>query len=529
MGVKSMADSFHFLEEPLLQFGGSQVAEDPHDGLALFGPAETTSQLAANIVMGTEHGIALWSQWCEAMNSPAACVDATKHRAWPPYPGFETAFGARWPAPLKSYLVSAEALSSASRKAEKFERAFAVANLYLDAIDKLNRLDVKPALAICVVPDEVYENCRPNSNVAFSERSDTKRSIHEVKFLEVAARDQEVGQSRMFDDDPEVTKALDQVEDFTRSRSLSPDFRRQLKARMMELDIPVQIIKESTLQITPQVRNGEKGANPLSDRLWNFGTAVYYKCGAKPWKTPWAREGVCYVGLAYKQTDDKQDACCAAQMFLDSGDGVVFVGEFGPWYSRDKGEFHLPPEKAEALLRGTIKTYQALDGRPLKEIFLHARSGIDLKEYDGFKRACPPGVNLVAIRVRQDRNDLMLYRYDDHPDVAKRGQHPVQRGVFWQRTQRHGLLFTNGFKSRIGTYDGFEVPVPLAITVQHGEADLIQVARDILGLTKLNYNACQLGEGQSITVKYSERVGEILLANPGLAADKWKHNFKYYI
>ena len=36
--------------------------------------------------------------------------------------------------------------------------------------------------------------------------------------------------------------------------------------------------------------------------------------------------------------------------------------------------------------------------------------------------------------------------------------------------------------------------MPLSITVQHGDADLLQVAKDILGLTKLNYNACQLGE-----------------------------------
>jgi hypothetical protein len=74
--------------------------------------------------------------------------------------------------------------------------------------------------------------------------------------------------------------------------------------------------------------------------------------------------------------------------------------------------------------------------------------------------------------------------YDEHPDVAKRGQHPVQRGVFWQRTKRHGLLFTTGFKPRIATYDGWEIPAPLSITVQHGEADILQVARDILGLTK---------------------------------------------
>lgn len=524
-----MTDIFHFLGEPLLQFGNGQTAEDPHDGLALFGPAEARSQLPDNIVIGTDQGIALWQGWCAALNAPAACVDSTRHRAWPPFPGFDVAFGAKWPSPIRNYQVDADLLSRASLKADRFERSYAVTNLYMETLARLSRLDARPALAVCIVPNEVYKNCRPNSWVPVGDRSDTVRTKDEIKFLRRAIDDQKTGQSRMFDDeDTHFAAVFEQVDDFEKAHSFSSDFRRQLKGRMMAHELPIQIIKESTLDITPQVRNGEPGVNPLSDRLWNFGTAVFYKCGAKPWKTPWAREGVCYVGLAYKLAEDNRNACCAAQLFLDSGDGVVFVGEFGPWYSQERGEFHLPPNKAEALLRGTIETYKNQDGRPLTEIFLHARSGINPEEYQGFLRACPPGVNLVTIRVRQDRHGPRLYRYDEHPDIAKRGQYPIQRGIFWQRSARHGLLFTNGFKPRIATYDGFEVPVPLAITIQHGDGDLVQVAKDILGLTKLNYNSCQLGEGQPITVKYSDRVGEILLANPGLAPHEWKHNFKYY-
>ena len=59
-----------------------------------------------------------------------------------------------------------------------------------------------------------------------------------------------------------------------------------------------------------------------------------------------------------------------------------------PWYSAERHEFHLPPEKAKALLPGTIETYQEQDGRPLKEILLHARSGIGKEEYKGFLQAC---------------------------------------------------------------------------------------------------------------------------------------------
>ena len=67
------------------------------------------------------------------------------------------------------------------------------------------------------------------------------------------------------------------------------------------------------------------------------------------------------------------------------------------------------------------------------------------------------------------------------------------------------------YAPRLGTYDGWETPVPLRIDIQHGEASIEQVARDILGLTKLNYNACKLGESRPVTVGFSDAVGEILI------------------
>jgi hypothetical protein len=110
---------------------------------------------------------------------------------------------------------------------------------------------------------------------------------------------------------------------------------------------------------------------------------------------------------------------------------------------------------ARDLLRGTIETYKKQDGRQLTEIFLHARSRLDTEEFAGFAEACPSGVDLVGIRVRKDRFGPRLFRHDDHPDASRRGKHPVLRGTFWQRTERHGLLFTSGFKPRIATYEGY--------------------------------------------------------------------------
>jgi hypothetical protein len=436
----------------------------------------------------------------------------------------DAAFGVTCPPPARKYELDAAKLDICARKADKHERAYAVANMYLEEIRQTRKLDLRPKVAVCIVPDDVFENCRTQSTV--SDKSDAQKTASDRRFIRDAIKEQETGQTRLFEDDAQVADLRRDLEKY----GLSPDFRRQLKARVMELEIPVQIVRESTLDITNDVRQGNPGTNPLSDRLWNFATALYYKSGRKPWKTPWAREGVCYIGLAYRKPEnDSQSACCAAQMFLDSGDGMVFIGDSGAWYSEKRKQFHLTPEAAEKLLSGALETYKKLDGRPLREIFLHSRSGIDKDEYTGFARACPPGVKIVGIRVRQDRSGPRLFRYGEHRDFSRRGLHPVLRGTFWQRTEKYGLLFTTGFKPRLGTYDGWEVPVPLSVSIQQGEADLVQVATDILGLTKLNYNACRLGESQPITVKYSDSIGEILLANPKVPKERWLQNFRYYI
>ena len=110
----------------------------------------------------------------------------------------------------------------------------------------------------------------------------------------------------------------------------------------MQYGIPLQILRESTLRLTNDSPFGERSLTPLSDRMWNIGTTLYYKCGGKPWRLVTARDGVCYIGIAFRQADaeEKGDtACCAAQMFLNTGDGIVFLGEYGHGIHRKRNNF----------------------------------------------------------------------------------------------------------------------------------------------------------------------------------------------
>ena len=165
-----------------------------------------------------------------------------------------------------------------------------------------------------------------------------------------------------------------------------------------------------------------------------------------------------------------------------------------------------------------LKTYDELDGRSLSEVFLHSRSDISDEEFKGYRKGCPDAVKLVGVRVNSDRGGLKLFRTGTRPPI---------RGTFWRISHRVGYLWTSGFKPRWETYDGSEMPVPLRIEIQHGDADIEQVARDIFGMTKLNYNTCKLGDSEPVTVGFSDAVGEILVSNPTIK--KRDPRFKFYI
>lgn len=496
-------DTLVILNEPTLQFAGGHDATDPHDGLTLFGPYSLNQpshpQSPTYIVLGTHEGIVFFEKWASLMNKASFISQKEKHRLWPPYPGFEVAFGSKWnEKPAWSGIIDRKALIKASKKKDPHERCFAVVEMFMEHFNKLKKLDYQVGVAICVIPDEVWKNCRPQSQIA--EPSDNGISASTRRF-------RKAGQLEFFDDfNPE-------------QYHYAPDFRRQLKARTMQYDIALQIIRESTLVEEDEDPISGRVLTTLSDRMWNLGTALYYKSGGKSWRLNSAREGVCYIGIAFKLGEAKSDsACCAAQMFLDTGDGIVFLGDDKPIYSPFKRQFTLTSNASEKLLKGILDTYKTLDGRPLKEIFIHCRSEINEEQWEGYQKACPENVKLVGVRVRPQRDGPRLYRI---------GTRPVLRGTFWKLNEKSGYLYCSGFKSRIAAYDGWETPVPLKIDVQYGDATIELVAKDILGLTKLNYNACRLGESEPVTIKFSNAVGEILISNPTVTDHR--PNFKFYI
>ena len=174
-------------------------------------------------------------------------------------------------------------------------------------------------------------------------------------------------------------------------------------------------------------------------------------------------------------------ACCAAQMFLDSGDGMVFRGRVGPYYNPVTEEYHLTKESAKEMLAQVIDAYKKSNKRNFPtQLFIHGKTFFEDDEWNGFLEAAKEesdSIKLVGIRIGNEK-DFKLFRSS--------GDFPILRGSAFIKKDNEAFLWTKGFIPRIQSVLGLETPNALNVRIVRGEADVNDVCRDILSLTKLN-------------------------------------------
>jgi hypothetical protein len=503
------------LDEPMLTFAHSQSLADPRDGLTLFGPLDPSKVYGIRAgVVGTVRGREIFKGWLSTIHNPILSdLERPDDAIFRPFfPGFQSAFRIPWnTTPQAEVDIDAERLKEALRHKDRHQRVFATVNLYEQAIVKAQTEGDSNAVDLwfVVVPPAIKKFCSPKS----AADPDAQESADMFTAKEARA---ERKQPSLFGPAKKNISAFD----------YEPHFHNQLKARLLRKAPPLQIVQEDTL--APNSFLGPLGrplrrVDQASTIAWNLCTTAYYKATGRPWKLASVRDRVCYLGLVFKKEErsfDSRNACCAAQMFLDSGDGVVFKGAVGPWYSPDSG-FHLSKEGAKQVLERALDSYKTVrqkDGVP-KEIFIHGRTSLSNEEWAGFTEGAGRQTNVVYVKIHQ----VGL-------KVFGRRRYPLPRGMMRKLSDYAALLWTIGYVPRLQTYIGKEVPSPYLISIERGRAGILTVASDVLSLTKLNFNTCIFGDGRPVTLRFADEVGEILTAAPlDESEGKLPLHFRFYI
>jgi hypothetical protein len=481
---------------PSIEFGSPGIFKDPKIGLTEAGPfdlrfgATRKKEMRLGLV-GNADILKKAQQWIDRCCAPIPS-DVKDSTQYLDFPGFNAAFQTslmfdrQWQTEINNRILATVL------KKEPKPRFEAVLDMYADGVEKLaDNTNIRPDIVLCCLPDDVVQTCWSIS------KSLTSRQRRLIKMRQA---EREGGQLFLFQDIEETEEDL-----------LNRDFRRALKARTMKFRMPIQI---GTSNLFEDQDTNQDSAT----RAWNMSVGLYYKGGGIPWRFKTDGPETCFVGISFHHLRTPQQHLVyssLAQAFSSRGEGFALRGEAIPWDANQKRNVHLTAEQSLKLADQILQEYRdGIGGNP-QRVVLHKTSRFDDAEQEGFRHGFRdiPIVELINVMPTQFR--LLTY-----------GTYPPRRGTLCTVNKTATYLFTTGYMPEWRTYPGPHIPAPVKL-VSDDDVDMHQVASDILGLARMNWNTASMSSAHPVTLFFSRRVGGIMAE---VEPNRKPHpSFRYYM
>lgn len=448
------------LEEPELEFGGGNRHVDIRFGIRDYGPFDLQSSRAPKEVrlglIGTSETVEGTTRWLEKCSQGIAQKHTKQPNLFPAFPpvsstsSFCCAFVADASLTRTLTNTSLETVSNAATIADRVEKA---AELFIKEAGFLAE-NSNPNVIMCALPLELLE-------MLYEERkSPGRKDLHHL-----------------------------------------------LKARTMQWRIPIQLILPSTYDESKARKLKRTGIpRPLQDeatRAWNIFSALYYKAGGTPWRLvrDSSQLSACFVGISFFESLDRSRLTTSmAQVFNELGEGVVVRGGAAS-LSKDDRQPHLSGDDCRALITDALAKYRDVHRTLPARVVIHKSSPFSLEEEAGARKAIQEARIDIYDLVHVNDSEIRLYRD---------GVYPPLRGTFLQTSGRSGVLYTKGSVPFFETYPGMYVPKPVSIKIAAGDQTPLAHAKEILALTKMNWNSTQFDGGMPLTLTAAQSVGNVL-------------------
>jgi len=495
------------LPEPELRFK-TEIATYCKVGLAAGGPYDSIKEGHANkIVLGIVGLRELidktrdWITLCndEIVSRPHKDKEDINKELFPDFPGCSIAFDAT--------LIAEDRFVQEIKLGEygKLDRTNDVAytkgllTLFEEKLKLMLEVsgDLKPDVILCVLSEEMYEL----GHAAGDYHKKLKK------------KEIDPNQLNIFKDIDLFTEKPDPKED---EEPFYINFRSMMKKVAMSKDVgvPVQLLRPST--IDPDDKTTQNAAT----KAWNFCTGVYYKSGKHPWILDEIEPKTCYLGISFyhKKSAYQDDVYTSmAHMFANDFQDIILRGRRVE-FDEVLGEPFLDYEKSANLISSALEVFQKhRDAKP-KRMVLHKTSGFRQGEVKGFSEVLEQaGIMYDLITLR--KSPMRLIRY---------GTMPVPRGSMFAVDDLN-FLYTKGYVPELRTYPGVHVPAPFEVIKAKGDSSYKEICKEILSLTKLNWNTADFCSGLPITIGFSRNVGQVLKVFEESDTEEPDQRYRFYM
>lgn len=478
--------------EPHVLVGESRPSPDPKLGLATHGPWRTADdpgqrQLRIGIIGSgsTINAAQHWLTRCRGPISPARGGDVDPY-LHPSFPGMESEEGFHCQLDMPSSLVETLTEAEVARcvKASGRDEAVEVmARLLRERLQALSQRDSPPQVVIVALPQEVRDAAGGGRS-----RPKRKRTELEQKQLSLAFMDPRP------------------PEPFSPSRTLH----RAVKAEGMRANLPTQLIWPGSLEGSDSVQDD-------ATRAWNICTALYYKGGGIPWRAEGLARNTCYVGISFFQPVDAIGELQAsmAQAFSDRSEGTVLRGVKFKW-DRTQGPPRLSREGARDLLIDVLRQYELHHHQKPARVVVHKSSAFSDEEMEGLEEALA-GVSYYDF-LSVSSSSVRFLRVGAEPPI---------RGTAIEIGPKRYVMYTRGYVPYLRVYPGLRIPRPMQFVHARGSGGVQELMREVLALTRMNWNSADFASAEPITLAFSRNVGLILSELPSDVEPR--SSFRFYM
>jgi argonaute-like protein implicated in RNA metabolism and viral defense len=166
----------------------------------------------------------------------------------------------------------------------------------------------------------------------------------------------------------------------------------------------------------------------------------------------------------------------------------------------------------------SLKAYYAQHHHYPARVVILKTSRFQDDEASGFREALKEAnVAYTELVWVSESSPITTYREGDYP--------PLRGTVIGLGNE--ALLFTRGSVPVYRTYPGLRVPRPLLLRPHTLDTPIGNVARDILALTKMNWNSTQFDGSLPIPIRAARQVGKVLRHVP--VGQKETTDYPYYL
>lgn len=460
----------HVFDEPMLEFGDGRQHCDPRQGLREYGPLQPRSGDVVRVgVIGTDDTVAGFTEFLGETGRGIESGNKQLINLNPDFPGLgnQNPFRCRFDVPEgATATISRRQVNEITRIVRHDEAVRHAVEMVTSQLSALVESSAKPDVIVLALPIPLIEKL-------VNARSETEDS----------------------DDDDDGANML--------------NFRDLLKAKTLHLPVPTQIVWPDTWDDAAKIprkvkRDSNRQTQVKATRAWNLLNALFYKAGKVPWRLlpDQAEYRTSFLGIGfYRDLDGQQLWTSTAQMFDERGRGLILRGARAQTETRGRHPY-LTAKDAEELVVQSITAYKAHHR--------HVPARLVVLKTSRFRPEEAEGIDAALGKSGIEMSDLVWVQESSPIAIFRDGNYPVLRGTFVDLDSK-GLLYTRGSVPFYGTFPGLRVPRPLLL-VPHENSDskLLTLAKDVLALTKVNWNTTQFDQKLPAPIKAAREVGRIL-------------------